>query len=134
MQIYDPEGDGLEPAVLARTIIRRNLRLVAAIGMTTGAIGAFVLSGRMLSQPAPSLVLGLTVGCALLFSVPLFALSFRPPLPQVALLEARIASSRGAGKPIRAFSTTFLVLVVAGGVILTVALVLLIPVQWLVGR
>jgi hypothetical protein len=131
VQIYDLGSDSLEPPVLARRVVRRNLRLFAALGMTGGAIMAFILSGRMLTRPTPALVLGLTVGCALLFSVPVFVLSFKPPPRQVATLEARVESSRRSGKPIRALSTTFLMLVFVGGIVFAAAAATLIPLSLL---
>jgi hypothetical protein len=127
MEIYDGASDTMEPAALARRCVRQSFRLFAAVMMTTGAIGAFVLSGRMLSRPTMPLVLALTVGCALLFSVPLLLLSLAPPAPQVAIVEARIESSRRSGKPIRAFSTAFLILVFAGGIVFAEVLATLMP-------
>jgi len=134
VQIYDLGSDSLEPPVLARMIVRRNLRLFAAIGLTTGSIGAYLLAGRMLSRPTPALVLWLTVGCALLFSVPVYILSLRPAPPHVAVLETRIESSRRSGKPIRAFSTAFLVLVFAGGIVLTAVAATLMPLPFVPGE
>jgi hypothetical protein len=127
VQIHDPSSDSLDAPVLAQRIVRNNLRLFAAIGMTTGAIGAYVIAGRMLSRPTPQLVLWLTVGCALLFSVPVFVLSLKSSPPQVAVLAAQIESSRSSGKPLRALSVGFLVLVFAGGIVFAAAMATLMP-------
>jgi len=127
MEIYDRASDTMEPPALARRCVRQRFRLLAAVMMATGAIGAFVLSGRMLSRPTMPLVLALTVGCALLFSVPLLLLSLAPPAPQVGIVEAQVESSRRAGKPIRALSTAFLILVFVVGIVFAAALATLMP-------
>jgi len=125
--IYDPRSDSMTPSELARTMVRRNLRLFAAIGLTTGAIGAYVLAGRILTQSTPALVLGLMLACALLFSIPPLALSFRSSPPQAASLEAQIESSRRTGNPIRALSTAFLAAVFLGGIVFAAVVATLMP-------
>jgi hypothetical protein len=127
MEIYDRASDTMEPPALARRCVRQRFRLLAAVMTITGAIGALVLSGRMRSQPTMPLVLALTAGCALLFGAPLLLLSLVPPPPLVAVVEAQVESRRRSGKPIRAFSTAFLILVFVVGIVFAAALATLMP-------
>ena len=128
MGMYDPSGDALEPAALARVCIRQRFRFMAVLMTVTSAIGAYLLCGRMLTSPTLPLVAGISAGCAVLFGAPLLLLSLLPPPPL--LLEhwtVRIELNRRAGKPARAFSTTFLALVFAGGVAFAVTIAIWMP-------
>ncbi len=126
----------MEPEALARVCLRQRFGFFAAVLATTGVIGAVVLSHRMLSDRAivPVVAVVVGVGFVVLFAGPLLLLRAAPPRAAITSWAGQIESRRRAGKPIRAFSTTFLVLVVAAGVVFAVALTTLMPLPSFGGR